>query len=198
MEINTAGQGQKSVVGIWDFKWAGQRRRRHRERNIWLNAGRKEGKNGNPEGNPAQAEASKGTGPEAAGIWSIGGPAGTPVGLQRSEAGREEMLTGVRCLAHVDAPCSCCRDLWIPLDSSWRSKSPLEPHTFCKARCSSASSIIKWHENNKGIPYRIAEGIDRGKTSERCGQQKLSPSCRVHTQNSTKPSALSVFLPVRE
>lgn len=41
-----------------------------------------------------------------------------PVGLQRSEAGREEGLTGAPCPAHVDAPCSCCRDLQIPLDAS--------------------------------------------------------------------------------
>lgn len=34
LETKTAGQGQESVVGIWDFKWAAQRRRLHREKNI--------------------------------------------------------------------------------------------------------------------------------------------------------------------
>lgn len=67
---------------------------------------------------PPQAEANKGTGPEAAGVWSVGGPAGTPVGLQRSEAGREERLTGAPCLAQAGAPCPCSRALWIPLDAS--------------------------------------------------------------------------------
>ena len=32
LETKTAGQGQESVVGIWDFKWAAQRRRLHREK----------------------------------------------------------------------------------------------------------------------------------------------------------------------
>ena len=34
LETKTAGQEQESVVGIWDFKWAAQRRRLHREKNI--------------------------------------------------------------------------------------------------------------------------------------------------------------------
>ena len=33
-ETKTVRRGQQSVVGIWDFKWAAQRRRLHRERNI--------------------------------------------------------------------------------------------------------------------------------------------------------------------
>lgn len=78
-----------------------------------------EGKNGNLEGTPfPQAEVSKGTGLEAAGVWSVGGPAGMPAGLQRSEAGREGRFTGARCLAQAGAPCPCCRALWIPLDAS--------------------------------------------------------------------------------
>ena len=34
LETKTAGQGQESVMGIGDFKWAAQRRRLHREKNI--------------------------------------------------------------------------------------------------------------------------------------------------------------------
>lgn len=102
-----------------------------------------EGKNGNLEGTPSPRQRSaKVPVLEAAGVWEVGGPAGLPAGLQREEAGREGRFTGARCLARLVLLAPAVAS--IQVRCQLKIKEPLSSPKFCKARCFSASSIIKW------------------------------------------------------